>query len=113
MSDPIQVISYTFGDRDWKGYSPVELFAIEAELLPSSLADAIRAYWRRNNPPTKVEQMHKFGGIRTPGDELIFLEGVKLPDLSTVSGRKKASGIFRRNTHNFVRRANEETKRFQ
>jgi hypothetical protein len=113
VDDPIQVISYTFGDGTWRGYTPVELIAIEMDLLPNGFADAIRAYWKRHNPPTKAEQLKRFKSIKTPGDEITVLEGVKLEELYSISGRRRASKIFRRNTDKLQQRANLVAKRYR
>jgi len=112
VDDPIQVVSYTFGEQFWKVYSATELSAIEMQITPNGLKEAIQRYWRLHNPPTLTEQLRKFGTRVTPRDDLILLEGAKLEELYTVSGRKRASKIFRRNADMLRQRASEEQARF-
>ena len=111
VDGPVQVVSYTFGDQFWKVHSRKEIASIESELHLDSFQDALRRYWRLNNPPTRWEQVVKYKGVRAPGDELTLLEGVKLEELYTVSGRRRASKIFRRNTDRLQQRAIVEGKR--
>jgi hypothetical protein len=113
VDEPVQVVSYTFGDQFWRGYSPSEIGTIESELPLRGFKDAIRRYWRINNPPTHSDQLRKYKGIRTPGDELTLLDGVKLEEISTIAGRQRASKIFRRNTDKLQQRALLEAKRYR
>jgi len=113
VEGPIQAISHTFGERFWTTYGPNEIRQIESELSLDSFTEAMRKYWRLHNPPTRSEQARKYKGVRTPGDELTILEGVKLEELYTVSGRRRASKIFRRNTDKLQQRALLEAKRYR
>src|SRR5712692_6461059 len=113
VDEPIQVVSYTCGDQFWSGPKQNEIKGIEAELRLDDLKDTLRCYWRLHNPPTRWEQISKYGGVRTPGDELTLLEGVKLEELYTVAGRRRASKIFRRNTDKLQQRAMLEGKRYR
>jgi hypothetical protein len=113
VDEPIQVLSYTYGNQFWSGPKQNELKAIESELGLDDLKDTLQCYWRLHNPPTRWEQVVKYKGVRTPGDELTLLEGVKLEELYTVSGRRRASKIFRRNTDKLQQRAIVEGKRYR
>jgi 20S proteasome alpha/beta subunit len=113
VDEPIQVVSCTFGDQFWTGPKQNEIKTIEAELRLDDLKDVLRRYWRLHNPPTRWEQVTKYKGTRTPGDELTLLDGVKLEELYTVAGRRRASKIFRRNTDKLQQRAIVEGKRYR
>jgi len=110
---PIQAVSYTFGDLMWRHYGRKEISAIESELPIDDFQEAIREFWRLHNPPTNEEQLKKYRAVRTPGDELTLLDGVKLEELYTVAGRRRASKIFRRNTGKLQQRAILEGKRYR
>jgi hypothetical protein len=113
VDEPIEVVSYTFGDQFWSGPKRSEIKDIQKELALDEFRDTLKHYWRLHNPPTKWEQMLKFGGVRTPGDELTLLDGVKLEELYTVAGRRRSSKIFRRNTDRLQQRAILEGKRYR
>jgi 20S proteasome alpha/beta subunit len=113
VDEPVQVVSFTFGDQFWKIHSRKEIEGIESELPLEGFKAALQAYWRLHNPPTRVEQVLKYKGVRTPGDELTLLDGVKLEELYTVAGRRRASKIFRRNTDKLQQRAIVEGKRYR
>jgi 20S proteasome alpha/beta subunit len=113
VDEPIQVVSCTFGDQFWASPTQNEIKVIEAELRLDDFKDVLRGYWRMHNPPTRREQVIKYKGVRTPGDELTLLDGVKLEELYTVSGRRRASKICRRNTDKLQQRAIVEGKRYR
>lgn len=112
VDGPVQAISYTFAQSQigWKWYTPTDILAIESEINFEGFKEALQGYWRKNNPPTRVEQLRKFRIVQT-GDELTLLEGVKLEELYTVQGRKRASKIFRRNTDKLQQRGHAERQR--
>jgi len=107
------IVSYSSGDDHWIGLKRSEIKAIQAEVSLDGFRDTLQRYWRTHNPPTRWEQVRKYGGVRTPGDELTLLEGVKLEELYSVSGRRRSSKIFRRNTDKLQQRALLEAKRYQ
>jgi hypothetical protein len=113
VGPPVQLISYTFGENFWRIYNTAEIALIEGELPLDQFQKSIQRYWRQNNPPTTSEQVIKYGGTRTPEDELTLLEGVKLEELYTVAGRQRASRIFRHNTDKLQQRAILEGKRYR
>ncbi|HET8888410.1 MAG TPA: hypothetical protein VFQ41_05875 [Candidatus Angelobacter sp.] len=113
VDGPIQVAAYTFGEPLWRGPAAKEIRTIEGEFKHDDLVEVLRKYWRIHNPPTREEQLNKYGGVRTPGDELTLLEGVKLEELYTVAGRRRASKIFRRNTDKLQQRGLLERQRRQ
>lgn len=114
VDDPIQLLSYSFGDGMWASYRTSTIRAIQAELPLSGFKEAIEDYWRRNNPPTHLAQVQKYRSWRSGGqDDLILLDGVKAEELCTVSGRRRASKIFRRNEGILQQRAHLERERYQ
>ena len=113
VDEPIQIASYTSGDRFWRSYARAEIRAIEGEVSFPDFKESILRYWRLHNPPTTNEQLARYKVMRTPGDELTILEGVKLEELYTASGRRRASAIFRRNTDKLQQRANLVAKRYR
>jgi 20S proteasome alpha/beta subunit len=113
VDEPIQVAHYTFGNQFWESLTRDEIKAIESEVSISDFRDALRKFWRLHNPPTRAEQVKKFRGVRTPGDELTLLDGVKLEELSSAAGRRRASKIFRRNTDRLQQRALQLKARYQ
>jgi hypothetical protein len=106
VDEPVQPISYTFGDQFWKFYGSDEIEAIENDLSLDGFKKALQRYWRLHNPPTNWEQLRKYGSTTSPGDELTLLDGVKPEELCTIAGRKRVSKIFRRNTDKLQRRVN-------
>ncbi len=113
VDGPVQAVSHTFGQLgwNWKWYTPSEILAIESEINLDAFKESLQSFWRKNNPPTRLEQGLKYGAVRTPGDELTFLDGVKLEELQTISGRKRASKIFDRNRDRLQKRAKLERER--
>ncbi len=97
VDEPIQVVSYTFGDQFWTVHSRYDIKDLSRELSLEDLKFALLHYWRIHNPPTTLDQVRAYGSIQTPGDELTLLEGVRLEELYTVAGRKRTSRIFHRN----------------
>ena len=102
---PIQVVSYTFGDQSWKVHGPGKISRIDYELSPYTFRDALRNYWSTHNPPTRWEQVVKYGGVRTPGDEITFLTGVAVEKLQTVLGRNRNEGFLYGNRDRLRKRA--------
>lgn len=93
VGEPIQAVSYTVGNGYWNSPSARTFFFTDGASAFSA-KKALQSLWAANNPPMRVEQMKKFGGVRTPGDELIFLDGVKMEGLASVSGRRKFVNSF-------------------
>ena len=113
VDGPIKVASYTYGDKFWRPVSGQEISHIEENFDSDELKATLQSYWRRRNPPTLNDQLHKFGGVRTPGDELTLLDGVKVEELYTAAGRKRSAKIFRRNTDKLQQRGLLERQRRQ
>jgi len=114
VDEPIQLLSYSFGDGVWATYRPGTIKAIQAELPLDGFKKSLKDYWRRNNPPTFLAQMQKYRSWRSGGgDDLILLDGVKPEELCTVAGVRRASKIFRRNEDILRQRARLERERYQ
>lgn len=113
VDEPVQVLFCRFGKEYWTGYLPQDIQAIREQVSLRTLKECLQRFWRINNPPTMGEQVRHFGAVRTPGDELTILRGVKLEELYTVAGRRRSSKIFRRNTDKLQQRAMLEAKRYQ
>jgi hypothetical protein len=111
VDDTIQLATYKFGARFWELKSAIEITAIESELDGAEFKQSIQNYWKLHNPPSHCDQLRKYKSIRTPGDELTFLDGVRLEELETISGRTRASKIFDRNKDRLQRRVNLERER--
>lgn len=94
VGEPVQVVSYTFGDQFWKVHPQGKVMRIEMELPLYHFQDAMKNYWRAHNPPTRWEQVQKYGGVRTPGDELTLLTGVKVEEMETGAGLSRVSGFL-------------------
>lgn len=102
---PIQAVSYTVGDQSWKVPNPATVSRIDWELNPYDFREAIRGYWSTHNPPTRTEQVQKYGGVLAPGDEITFLIGVAVEKLQTVAGRNKNEGFLYGNRDRLRKRA--------
>jgi hypothetical protein len=114
VDEPIQLLSYSFGDGFWVKYRPNTIKAIQAKLPLNGFKLVLKDYWRRNNPPTHLAQVQKYRSWRSGGqDDLTLLDGVKVEELCTVSGRRRASKIFRRNEDTLQQRARLERERYQ
>jgi 20S proteasome alpha/beta subunit len=111
VEGPIQLATYTMGDQSWVFRSSGTIGEMEKELHYHELGDSIHDYWARNNPPSHREQVCTYKGVKSPGDELTHLEGVKVEALQTVSGRKRAAKIFDRNRDRIGKRAKLEWER--
>ncbi len=110
VEEPIRLASYTFGDQGWKVTRGPFFLALEKwgeGYRHSDVTKALKDSWKESNPPSLSEQVKKFGGVKT-GDELIFLEGVKLESLRTVSGRNKHGGFLYGNRGKLRKRALSE-----
>lgn len=57
------------------------------------------------------EQVNKYHGVRTPGDELTLLDGVKLEEIYTIEGQQRSATIFRGNTDKLQQRGLLEQQR--
>lgn len=111
VGEPIQVVSYTEGDKDWKRRQGINLdFYLRLTPNADSIASAMQEWWKTFNPPTRVEQVKKFG-IVTRDDELISLSGVAVEKLQTVSGRNKNEGFLHGNRDRLQKRALLEMER--
>ena len=113
VGDPVQVVSYTFGDQFWESRKPAEMQSLELHFPLREFQDAIQNYWRMTSPPTRVEQVKKYGVVGMPGDELTFLMGVKVEWLQTVANRNKFEGFVYGNRDNLHKRALKEQARGQ
>jgi hypothetical protein len=113
VDGPIRIASYTFGNDLWSGKSKQEIRGIEDDFDAGDLKEILYSYWRRHNPPTLNDQLKKYGAVRSPGDELTLLDGVKLEELYSVAGRRRSSKIFRRNTDKLQQRGLLERQRRQ
>jgi 20S proteasome alpha/beta subunit len=113
VDGPVRLVSYTFGDQSWKvARGPFFSFEkFERAFRPYDVGKALRDSWKLCNPPSLSEQVTKFGGVRTPGDELTFLTGVEAEKLRTVSGRSKNEGFLYGNRGRLRKRALLEQER--
>jgi hypothetical protein len=104
----IRLVTYTNGTDTWKVSVGPWFTSIENARegwARFHVGDALKDGWRKTIPPTLTAQLKKFGGIQTPGDELTFLDGVKIEKLGTVSGQKKAANSFWCNRDKLRKRA--------
>jgi 20S proteasome alpha/beta subunit len=116
VDEPIRLVSYTFGDQNWKLTNGPFFLALEKHQNGFRHCDAgkaLRDSWESCNPPSMSEQVSKFGSVRTPGDELTFLDGVKMERLGSVSGQNTASNSFWCNRDRLRKRALLEQGRAQ
>src|ERR1700722_2034794 len=113
VDEPVQAVSYTGSTQFWEMHDSAEIETIESELALDGFKKALKDYWRLHNPPSRWDQLRKYGSIRSVVDELISLDGVKPEELCTVVGRRRASKIFRRNEDKLQQRALLERKRYQ
>jgi 20S proteasome alpha/beta subunit len=116
VDGPIRLARYTFGDQDWKLstgtlFMPLNRYYESGGVSPFEVGTVLKDSWKLCNPPSLSEQVKRFGGVKIPGDELIFLNGVKLEQLRTVSGRKKAGGTFWSNRDRLRKRGLLEQER--
>jgi 20S proteasome alpha/beta subunit len=114
VGEPIQVVSYAEGDKDWKRRQGINL-DVYLRLTPNadSIAAVIQEWWKTFNPPTHVEQVKKFGTVKIPGDELTLLTGVKIEELETGAGRNRVSGFLFGNRDKLRKRGILERERDQ
>jgi 20S proteasome alpha/beta subunit len=94
VDEPIRLATYTFGDQNWSLRTGPLFLTIEryaAGFRYCDIGEAIKDSWKSCNPPSLSEQMAKFGGVKIPGDELTFLDGVKVEELKTFAGQMRAS----------------------
>ncbi len=112
VGEPVQAVSYTFGDQYWK-YPKIMHYFLNIGPSVESAKHALQKFWAADNPPSRMEQVKKFGGVRTPGDELTFLNGVAVEKLQTVSGRNKNEGFLFGNRDRLHKRALLEQERAQ
>lgn len=111
VEGPVQLASYTFGNRDWKIstiWPTLYSFSFDTRL---DLKTAMRDFWKKVTPPSLSQQAEKFKTIRAPGDELTFLQGVEPEKLRTVSGRNKNEGFLYGNRDRLRKRALLERER--
>lgn len=111
VDDPVQMLFCRFGGEHWTGYLAQDIQTIRQQVSPEELKDYLQRFWRVHNPPTMTEQVHRFGAVRTPGDELTILQGVKVEELYTVEGRQRSSKIFQNNTDRLQQRVLLERQR--
>jgi 20S proteasome alpha/beta subunit len=111
VEGPIQLASYTSGDGFWKFPRGRAMWPLETD--PNrNFGSFLRDYWKSVTPPMLTEQVKKYGGVRTPGDELTILRGVETEKLQTVSGRRKNEGFLHGNTDTLrIRALLEEGRR--
>jgi 20S proteasome alpha/beta subunit len=111
----IQLVTYTFGDQSWKpkiAHSYMNM-VWSPDWRVGTIKNALNNWWSLSRPPSRSEQVAKFGGVRTPGDELTFLNGVGIEKLQTVSGRNKNEGSLYGNRDRLRKRALLEQERAQ
>jgi 20S proteasome alpha/beta subunit len=97
VGGPIRLVSFTRGDHVWKvikGPFFLSLERFESGYRGLDVGTVLKDSWKLHTPPSRAEQVAKFGSVEDIGDELTFLDGVKLERLGSVAGRKKASNSF-------------------
>ncbi len=108
VDGPIRLASYTFGNERWKlskGPFFPTLQKFEEGVRQYDVKKVMKDSWELCNPPSRSEQRSKFNGVRTPGDELTFLDGVKMEGLGSISGQNRAANSFWCNRDRLRKRA--------
>ena len=113
VDGPIQAVSHTVFDQFWKGYGSAEISALEAEVSLREFKQSVQNYWRLHTPPSRSAQLAEYGGVRAPGDELTLIDGVKVEELSTISGLRRSIKTLNRNRGKLQQRGSLLAKRFR
>jgi 20S proteasome alpha/beta subunit len=116
VDEPIRLATYTSGDQNWSLRTGPLFLTIEryAEGFRNcDIGEAIKDSWKSCNPPSLSEQMARFGEVNIPGDELTFLDGVKVEELRTFAGRMRASNSLLGNRDRLRKRGILEKERGQ
>jgi 20S proteasome alpha/beta subunit len=116
VDEPIRLATYTSGGQNWNLRVGPLFLTIEryAEgFRYCDIGEAIKDSWKSCNPPSLPEQMEKFGGVKIPGDELTFLDGVKVEELKTFAGQMRASNSLIGNRDKLRKRGILEKERAQ
>jgi hypothetical protein len=109
----IQLVTYKSGAESWKIKKAIPYINMvwHPDWRIGTVKDALNKWWSLSRPPSMSEQVEKYGGVRTPGDELTFLSGVQVEQLQTVSGRNKNEGSLYGNRDKLRKRALLEQER--
>lgn len=115
VDEPIVLVSYSFGDQDWKmarGPFFLSLEKHESGWRPYDIGKTLKESWKVCNPPSNSAQLAKYRCVGT-GQEVTFLDGVKIEELETGAGRNRASGFLFGNKDRLRKRATLERGRLQ
>ncbi len=113
VDEPIRLVSYTFGDQSWRVRTGPFFRSLEKWADGFRYCDvgkALKDSWRLSNPPTFSEQLAAYGSVST-GQEVTFLDGVKVEDLVTDAGLKRVSNSLLGNRDRLHKRATLERER--
>jgi hypothetical protein len=116
VDGPIRLASYTFGDQGWKVRSGEFFLSLERwedGFRNCDIGKVLKDEWKASNPPSLSEQVARFGGVKIPGDELTFLDGVKVEELRTFAGRMRVSNSLLGNRGKLHKRGILEKERVQ
>jgi 20S proteasome alpha/beta subunit len=109
----IRVVTHTFGDDSWKFMRWADVFVTNPHWRAGDIKTSLKNWWKFGNPPSRSEQVAKYGAVRTPGDELTLLDGVKIEDLVTDAGLNRVSNSLWSNRDRLRKRAQLEREREQ
>jgi 20S proteasome alpha/beta subunit len=113
VDEPIQLATYAFGDQWWTIRKGAQIWALSPAIYSYDVKTALGDFWKQENPPSLMDQLKKYRVVRTPGDELTFLEGVKVEELATGASLNRVSSSLYGNRDRLHKRAMLEKERDQ